>query len=216
MASPSRTVMRRFSEDSAIVAPPVQDLDGAFQTMVVRDASTSPVAFSRTVASPPKQRTNSRPPSAPLIGQWASANSSAWVQSTTKAKPFCASHSRPRPVGEMPSSRLKERPTRVAGDVVEVAAAARPSTPTSAALCRKAAARRFGTPPSARTSRDVSAQGLGPGGGRAVGLYRRRRSAAAHVPEGREAFQHAGQRRAVGGGLDVLAERDGGHVHHAL
>ena len=64
-ASPSRTVIRRLSEASAMVAPPVHDFDGAFQTMVVSDASTSPAAFSRTVPSPPKQRTKSRPPSAP-------------------------------------------------------------------------------------------------------------------------------------------------------
>ena len=31
--------MRRLSEESAIVAPPVQDLDGAFQTMVVSEAA---------------------------------------------------------------------------------------------------------------------------------------------------------------------------------
>ena len=74
-----------------MVAPPVHDFDGAFQSMVVSEASTSPAAFSRTVPSPPKQRTNSRPPSAPLTSQCASANSFAWVQSTTKAKPFCAS-----------------------------------------------------------------------------------------------------------------------------
>ena len=73
-ASPSRTVIRRFSEASAMVAPPVHDLDGAFQTMVVSEASTSPAAFSRTVPSPPKQRTNKRPPSAPFTSQRASAN----------------------------------------------------------------------------------------------------------------------------------------------
>ena len=44
-ASPSRTVMRRFSEASAMVAPPVQAHDGVFQTMMVRNASTSPAAF---------------------------------------------------------------------------------------------------------------------------------------------------------------------------
>ena len=68
-ASASRTVMRRFSEASAIVAPPVQDFDGAFHTMVVSEASTSPAAFSRTVPSPQKQRTNSRSPSAPFTSQ---------------------------------------------------------------------------------------------------------------------------------------------------
>jgi len=41
-ASASRTVMRRLSEASAMVAPPVHDLDGAFQSMVVSEASTSP------------------------------------------------------------------------------------------------------------------------------------------------------------------------------
>jgi hypothetical protein len=46
-APPSRTVIRRFSEAWAVVAPPVQDLDGGFQTMVVREASTSPAMFSR-------------------------------------------------------------------------------------------------------------------------------------------------------------------------
>ena len=44
-ASPNRTVIRRFSEASAMVAPPVHDLDGAFQTMVVSEASTSPATF---------------------------------------------------------------------------------------------------------------------------------------------------------------------------
>src|SRR3712207_8325724 len=39
--------------------------------------------------------------------------------------------------------------------VVEVATAARPSTPTSVALCRKAAARTLGTAPRSRTSRDM-------------------------------------------------------------
>ncbi len=42
--------MRRFSEASPIVAPPVQALEGAFQTMVVSEASTSPAAFSRRSA----------------------------------------------------------------------------------------------------------------------------------------------------------------------
>ena len=40
-----------------MVAPPVQDFDGAFQTMVVSEASTSPATFSRTVRSRPTQRT---------------------------------------------------------------------------------------------------------------------------------------------------------------
>ena len=95
---PSRTVMRRFSEASAMVAPPVQDFDGAFQTMVVSEASTSPAAFSRTMPSPQKQRTNSRPPSAPFTSQRARANSLAYVQSTTNAQPFGASQSDPRDV----------------------------------------------------------------------------------------------------------------------
>src|SRR5215218_8484927 len=94
----SRRLPYPMSEESAIVAAPVQDFEDAFQARVVRDASTSPAAFSRTMPSPPKQRTNSRPPSAPLTSQWASANSLAWVQSTTKAKPFWASQSRPREV----------------------------------------------------------------------------------------------------------------------
>jgi hypothetical protein len=59
-ASPSHTVIRRLSDESAMVAPPVQDFDEAFQTTVVRE-STSPAAFSGTVRSPPKQRTNQRP-----------------------------------------------------------------------------------------------------------------------------------------------------------
>ena len=105
--------MRRFSEASAITAPPVQAFDGEFQTMVVSEASTSPVAFSRTVPSPPKQRTNKRPPPAPFTSPWVGANSLAWVQSITKAKPFCASHSRPREVGAMPCSPLKDGPTSV-------------------------------------------------------------------------------------------------------
>ena len=97
-----------------MVAPPVHDFDGVFQTMVVSEASTSPAAFSRTVPSPPMQRTNSRPPSAPLTSQWASANSSAWMQSTANAKPFWASHSRPPEVAAMPS-RPSIRATRAAG-----------------------------------------------------------------------------------------------------
>jgi hypothetical protein len=44
---------------------------------MVSEASTSPAAFSRTVPSPPKQRTNRRPPSAPLTSQQASPNSFA-------------------------------------------------------------------------------------------------------------------------------------------
>ena len=40
-----------------MVAPPIQDFDGVFQTMVVSEASTSPAAFSRTVPPPSKQRT---------------------------------------------------------------------------------------------------------------------------------------------------------------
>jgi mannose-6-phosphate isomerase-like protein (cupin superfamily) len=42
-----------------MVAPPVQDFDGAFQTVVVSEASTSPAAFSRTVPLPTKRRGNS-------------------------------------------------------------------------------------------------------------------------------------------------------------
>ena len=45
-ASARRTVMRRLREASASTAPPVHDLEGAFQTMVVSEASTSPAAFS--------------------------------------------------------------------------------------------------------------------------------------------------------------------------
>ena len=41
-------------------------MDGAFQTMVVSEASTSLATFSRTVPLLSKQRTNKRPPSAPL------------------------------------------------------------------------------------------------------------------------------------------------------
>ena len=59
-ASASRTVMRRLSEASAMVAPPVQDFDGAFQTMVVSEASRSPA----TVASedPDRQPCGERRP----------------------------------------------------------------------------------------------------------------------------------------------------------
>jgi hypothetical protein len=143
---------------SAMVAPPVQDLEGAFQTMVVREASTSPAAFSRTRPSPPKLRTKSLPPSAPLTSQCASANSLGCVQSTTRTKPFCASQSSPREVGAMPSSPLKDSPVSVVAVVVEVATAATPSTPTSVALCRNAAARRFGTAPSSRRWREAGAR----------------------------------------------------------
>jgi hypothetical protein len=134
--SPSRTVMRRLSELSAMVEPPVHDFDGTFQTIVVSEASTSPAAFSRTAPSPPKHRTKIRPPSAPFTSQCARANSFAWVQSTTKAKPFCASQSSPREVGVMPSSPLKARAASVVPEVVEVAIVASPSTPISVALWR--------------------------------------------------------------------------------
>jgi hypothetical protein len=150
--------MRWLSEASAMVAPPVQDFDGVFRTMVVSEASTSPAAFSRTVPSPPKQRTKTRPPSAPSTSQCAGANSFAFVVSTTKAKPLWASSGSPRPVGAIPSSPLKASPARVVCAVVEVATAARPSTPTSVALCRKAAARTLGAAASARTSRDCGAR----------------------------------------------------------
>ena len=63
-------------------------MDGAFQTMVVSEASTSLATFSRTVPLLSKRRTNKCPRSAPFTSQWARANSLAWVQSTTKAKPF--------------------------------------------------------------------------------------------------------------------------------
>jgi hypothetical protein len=58
-ASPSRTVMRRLSEASAMFAPPVQDFEGVFQTMVVSEASTPPAAFSRTMPLPTKRQGNS-------------------------------------------------------------------------------------------------------------------------------------------------------------
>ena len=45
-----------------MVAPPVQDFEGAFRTVVVSEASTSLAGFSRTVPWPTKQRTKSRPP----------------------------------------------------------------------------------------------------------------------------------------------------------
>jgi hypothetical protein len=54
-ASASRTVIRRFSDASAMVAPPVHGFDGAFQTMVVSEASTSLATFSRTVPLLSKQ-----------------------------------------------------------------------------------------------------------------------------------------------------------------
>ena len=72
IASPSRTVMRRFSEASPIVAPPVHDFDGAFQSMVVSEASTS----TATVASedPHRQPCGERRPkllaSAELVGTY--------------------------------------------------------------------------------------------------------------------------------------------------
>jgi hypothetical protein len=50
----------------------------------------------------------------------------AWVQSTTKAKP-AASSSRPRVVGAMPSSPLRDGPAKVVAAVVEVATVASPS-----------------------------------------------------------------------------------------
>ena len=51
--------MRRFSDASAIGAPPVQALEGVFHCMVVSEASTSPAVFSRTVMAASKQRTKS-------------------------------------------------------------------------------------------------------------------------------------------------------------
>src|SRR5215218_4496103 len=68
-AAARRTVIPRLSNALAMVAPPVHDLDGAFQTMVVREARTSLATFSRTVPSPPKQRTNIRPPSPATAAQ---------------------------------------------------------------------------------------------------------------------------------------------------
>jgi hypothetical protein len=47
----------QVSEASEMVAPPVQDFDGAFQTMVVSEASTSPATFSRALASPTRHGT---------------------------------------------------------------------------------------------------------------------------------------------------------------
>ena len=44
---------------------------------------------------------------------------------------------RPRAVGVVPSRPLKDSPASVVAEVVEVATAARLSTPISAALCRK-------------------------------------------------------------------------------
>jgi hypothetical protein len=56
----------RERDESTIVGAPVQDLEGAFHIVVVSETRTSPAAFSRTAAPPPKQRTNKRPPSAPF------------------------------------------------------------------------------------------------------------------------------------------------------
>jgi len=61
--------MRRFSEASAIVAPPIQAFDGMFHCMVVSEARTSPAMFSRTFIAASKQRTKRRPPSAPPTSQ---------------------------------------------------------------------------------------------------------------------------------------------------
>ena len=41
-----------MSEESAIVAAPVQDFEGAFQARVVRDASTSPASQCSRAAVP--------------------------------------------------------------------------------------------------------------------------------------------------------------------
>ena len=46
--------MRRLSEASDVVAPPVHAFEGAFQTIVVSEASTSPAAFPRTTRCRPK------------------------------------------------------------------------------------------------------------------------------------------------------------------
>lgn len=54
----------------------------------------------------------------------------------------------------MPSRPLKASPAKVVRAVVEVATTAKPSMPTSVALCRREAARTLGTAASARTSRD--------------------------------------------------------------
>ncbi len=112
-----------------------------FHSSVVIEASASPATFSRTFIAASKQRTKIRPPSAPPTSEWAKANSLAWLHSTTKAKPRCASSSSPRAVGVMSSSPLKDSPARVVAEVVEVATTARPSTPISVALWRKASAR---------------------------------------------------------------------------
>ena len=70
--------MRRLSEESAMVTPAVHGFDGAFHSIVVSEARTSPAAFSGTV---------------PVRCFGGDGHG---VQSTTKAKPFCAW---PRPVG---------------------------------------------------------------------------------------------------------------------
>jgi hypothetical protein len=68
-ASPSRTVIHRLSEASAIVAPPVQDFDGAFHTMVVSEASASPATFSWTIDPVAAEAAHEQPPSVGAVDQ---------------------------------------------------------------------------------------------------------------------------------------------------
>lgn len=155
---PKRTVMRLFSDASAMAAPPVQALDGMFHSSVVIEASASPAMFSRTfIAS--KQRTKINPPSAPPT-KWTEGELLRLGAVHHEGEPRCASSSSPRAVRVMSSSPLKDRPAGVVALVVEVTTTARPSTPTSVALTRKALARTFGTEPSSRRCRDNGAMAV--------------------------------------------------------
>lgn len=138
--------------------PAFQPFAAAFHCMVVPEASTSCGWFSRTVPAPSKQRTQSRPPSAPPTSQCANANSFACVVCTTKAAPRFAFSSSPRPVAATPSSPFQDSAAMVVSVVVEVAMMQAPSTPISVLLWRKAAARRFGMFASSRVSRDAGAR----------------------------------------------------------
>ena len=72
--------MRRLSEASAMVAPPVQDFDGAFQSMVVSEASTSR-RRSRGQCSPRPARNGRSPPASPPVSAWATGR--LWATTAT-------------------------------------------------------------------------------------------------------------------------------------
>ncbi len=105
--------MRRFREESAMVAPPVHDFDSALQAIVVSDASTSPAAFSRTVPLPSKQRTKSRPPSAASTSQRGEGELTGLGAAHHEGEALLRSSSSPRPVAATPVQPVEGQPARL-------------------------------------------------------------------------------------------------------